>query len=71
MAKIAELRALDDRDLELRLEESKKELFNLRFQLATGRLDNVTRIRTVRREIAQVRTLQTERTGAVDTAEEQ
>jgi large subunit ribosomal protein L29 len=61
MAKIAELRALDDQDLETKLEEATKELFNLRFQLATGRLDNVARIATVRREIAQVRTLQTER----------
>ena len=52
MTKISELRALEDADLEVRLEESKKELFNLRFQLATGRLDNVTRIQTVRREIA-------------------
>ena len=61
MTKIKELRELDDKDLALRLDDSTKELFNLRFQLATGRLDNVTRIRTIRREIAQVRTLQTER----------
>jgi large subunit ribosomal protein L29 len=70
MAKIQELRDLDDRDLETRLEDAKKELFNLRFQLATGRLDNVTRIQTVRREIAQVHTLQTERTNRSATKEQ-
>jgi len=70
MAKIQELRDLDDGDLENRLEDAKKELFNLRFQLATGRLDNVTRIRTIRREIAQVRTLQTERTDRSATKEQ-
>jgi large subunit ribosomal protein L29 len=69
MADIKELRELDDKDLALRLDESQKELFNLRFQLATGRLDNVTRIRTIRREIARVRTLQHER--AIPTAVEE
>jgi large subunit ribosomal protein L29 len=71
MAKIKELRDLDDRDLAIRLEDSKKELFNLRFQLATGRLDNVTRISTIRREIAQVHTLQTERGTDTSAAKEQ
>jgi large subunit ribosomal protein L29 len=71
MAKIQELRELDDNDLDQRLEDSKKELFNLRFQLATGRLDNVTRISSVRREIAQVRTLQTERDAIRSATKEQ
>jgi large subunit ribosomal protein L29 len=71
MAKIKELRELDDNELVQRLEESKRELFNLRFQLATGRLDNVTRISTVRREIAQVRTLQTERSTVGSAVKEQ
>jgi large subunit ribosomal protein L29 len=70
MAKIAELRELDDTDLEHRVADAQKELFNLRFQLATGRLDNVARITTVRREIAQVRTLQTERLAAGATKEQ-
>ena len=61
MTKAAELRELDDDELETQLDEARKELFNLRFQLATGRLDNVTRIRTVRREIARLLTLQRER----------
>lgn len=64
MTKPAELRELTADELEEHLEGSKKELFNLRFQLATGRLDNVARIETVRREIARVRTLQGERSRA-------
>ena len=64
MAKIAELRELGDQDLDQRLTDAQRELFNLRFQLATGRLDNVARISTVKREIARVRTLQTERAAA-------
>ena len=65
MTKAAELRELSTDDIERHLEESQKELFNLRFQLATGRLDNVARINTVRKEIARVLTLMGERAGAV------
>ena len=57
MTKAAELREHDDAELEQRLADARKELFNLRFQLATGRLDNITRIATVRREIARLLTL--------------
>jgi large subunit ribosomal protein L29 len=64
MTKAAELRELSDEEIAEHLEESKKELFNLRFQLATGRLDNVARIQTVRREIARLRTLVSERARA-------
>ena len=67
MPKISELRDLDDHELELHLAEHRKELFNLRFQLATGRLDNVARINTVRKEIARVLTLMSERSMAVTT----
>lgn len=58
---IAALRDLDEADLVLRLQESKKELFNLRFQSATGQLDNNSRLRTVRREIARIYTIMRER----------
>jgi large subunit ribosomal protein L29 len=61
MTKATELRLLDPADLETRLAEARKELFNLRFQLATGRLDNITRIQQVRREIARLLTLESER----------
>lgn len=59
--KAALLRELSDRELEQKQQELTAELFNLRFQLATGQIENVGRITTVRREIARVKTLQRER----------
>ncbi|MGB6041002.1 MAG: 50S ribosomal protein L29 [Gordonia sp. (in: high G+C Gram-positive bacteria)] len=56
-----ELRELSDPDLVARLKDSKEELFNLRFQMATGQLDNNRRLRTVRREIARIYTVMRER----------
>ena len=56
-----ELRELTDEELVDRLRESKEELFNLRFQMATGQLDNNRRVRTVRREIARIYTVLNER----------
>jgi large subunit ribosomal protein L29 len=50
----AELRELDDDELELRLTEYRRELLNLRFQLATGQLDNVSRMGVVRKDVARV-----------------
>jgi large subunit ribosomal protein L29 len=57
----AELRELNDTELEHRLGEAKEELFNLRFQNATGELDNVARIPEVRRNVARIETLLRER----------
>ncbi len=57
----AELRALDAEALETKLREAKEELFNLRFQNATGQLDNSARLKTVRREIARIYTVIRER----------
>ncbi len=56
-----DLRELDDDELMTRLRESREELFNLRFQVATGQLDNNNRLRTVRREIARIYTVMRER----------
>jgi large subunit ribosomal protein L29 len=56
--KAAELRELSDDGLRGRLRELQEELFNLRFQLATGQIENVGRIRTVRRDIARLKTVQ-------------
>jgi large subunit ribosomal protein L29 len=56
-----ELRELTDDELAERVRESKEELFNLRFQMATGQLDNNRRLRTVRHEIARVYTVLRER----------
>lgn len=57
----SDLRELTDEELELKLDELKDELFNLRFQNATGQLDNPVRMRHVRRDIARVKTIQHER----------
>lgn len=61
MARVREVRDLGDQDLLERLESLKEELFNLRFQLATGQLDNPMRIREVRHEIARILTILRER----------
>ena len=61
MAKVRELRDLGETELVERIESSKEELFNLRFQLATGQLDNPMRIKQVRHEIAQILTILRER----------
>jgi large subunit ribosomal protein L29 len=60
-SKTAELRELNDTELEHRLGEAKEELFNLRFQNATGQLDNIARIPQVRHEVARIETLLRER----------
>jgi large subunit ribosomal protein L29 len=56
-----ELRELTDEDLKDKLRESKEELFNLRFQMATGQLPNNRRLRVVRQEIARMYTVLRER----------
>ena len=61
MARVLELRELDDEELENRLAEYRRELLNLRFQLATGQLDNNARIPQVRRDVARVLTVLRER----------
>jgi large subunit ribosomal protein L29 len=60
-SRAAELRELNDTELEHRLGEAKEELFNLRFQNATGQLDNIARIPQVRRDVARIETLLRER----------
>lgn len=54
--KASELRELPYEELHEKLEESKEELFNLRFQLATNQLDNTSRVKEVRRGIARIAT---------------
>jgi large subunit ribosomal protein L29 len=52
--KATELRGLSDADLQKRLNDSRQELFNLRFQLATRKLENTARIRVVRKDVARI-----------------
>ena len=61
-AKIEDLRTKSDDQLAAQLTELKREQFNLRFQSATNQLERPARIKEVRRAIAQIKTLQTERT---------
>lgn len=54
---INEIKKNSSEDLEARLKDLKKELFNLRFQLSTGQLENPTRIKEVKKSIAQIKTV--------------
>lgn len=63
-----ELRGLEDDELITKLKESKEELFNLRFQSATGQLDNNKRLQTVRHDIARIYTVMRERELGLTTA---
>jgi len=56
-----ELRDMTDEELEEKMVATRKELFNLRFQSATGALENSARLRAAKREIARILTVKTER----------
>lgn len=59
--KTTEIRKLSDNDLNKKLFDLQSELFNLRFQMATGQLENPSAIGNVKKDIARVKTIQTER----------
>jgi large subunit ribosomal protein L29 len=58
---------MTDDELERRLAESRQELFNLRFQSATGALENSARLKLTKREIARILTVRTERQARLET----
>jgi len=58
--KAKEIRDMNQTELNKQLSDLKSELFNLRFQLATGQLDNPVRIRSVRKDIARIKTVMRE-----------
>ncbi len=60
-SKTAEFRNMDTEELETRLTDTRHELFNLRFQLVTGQLDNSARVGQVRRQVARIETILRER----------
>ena len=64
----SELRELHDDELETRLREAKEELFNLRFQAATGQLESHGRLRSVKKDIARIYTVVRERELGIRTA---
>ncbi len=59
--KANELRDMTDEELDEKMRETRKQLFNLRFQHATGQLDNPRKLRLVRQDIARIMTVQNER----------
>lgn len=59
--KAKDIKDLTDRELEEKLNEARTELFNLRFQMATGQLDNPLKIREARRNIARIQTVRREK----------
>jgi large subunit ribosomal protein L29 len=64
--KASELRELSDDELIRRLAESRENLFNLRFQLATGALENTARLNLAKRDIARILTVQAERKNTLE-----
>jgi large subunit ribosomal protein L29 len=68
MATAHELDDLNDVDLETKLREAKEELFNLRFQAATGQLESHGRLRSVKKDIARIYTVVRERELGIRTA---
>jgi large subunit ribosomal protein L29 len=64
--KASELRELSDDELIRRLAESRENLFNLRFQLATGALENTARLNLAKRDIARILTVQAERENTLE-----
>ena len=66
--KASEIHDLTDDELEQKLEEGRRELFNLRFQHATGALENIARLSLVKKQIARVLTLQLQRASAKERA---
>ena len=64
--KARELRDLSDEELVKRLAESRENLFNLRFQMATGALDNTARLALAKRDIARILTIQAEREHSLE-----
>jgi len=69
MAKIADLTAKTDDQLSADLGELKREQFNLRFQAATNQLEKPSRVKEVRRTIARIKTLQSQRARAAEPAQ--
>ena len=61
----SDLKAMSTDQLQEELQKLKKEQFNLRFQRATGQLENTARVTLVRKEIARIKTLQRSKTAAV------
>ena len=62
----SEMRELSDTELEHKLDEVRTELFNLRFQLATGQLDNPMSLKQIKKDIARIQTIRQERKLSIE-----
>jgi large subunit ribosomal protein L29 len=60
MLKVEEIRGLSEKEREEKIADIKQEMFNLKFQLATGKIENPSRLRQLRRDIARLKTVQVE-----------
>ena len=67
MTRASELRELTDDELDRKLHDTRQELFNLRFQSATGALENSARLTHAKREIARILTIRNEREASLET----
>ncbi len=64
--KPSEVRELSEKEREEKIRDYEEELFNLRFQMATGKIENPGRIRIIRRDIARFKTIQNQLTATVE-----
>lgn len=71
MSKASELREMSDEELVIAVEDKKEELFNLRFQKASGQLENENVLRYSRRDLARLKTIQRQRELAAQVTEEE
>ncbi|MFQ5672249.1 MAG: 50S ribosomal protein L29 [Nitrospinales bacterium] len=68
--KTSEIRDLSDREREDKIRDLQEELFNLKFQLATGKIENPSQLRLLRRDIAKIKTIQHEQVSRAKTEAE-
>jgi large subunit ribosomal protein L29 len=68
--KASEVRDLSDKERQEKIDDLQQEFFNLKFQLATGKIENPGRLRLMRRDIARIKTIQQELAAKSDDGEE-
>lgn len=68
--KTADVRELSEKERQEKVDDLQQEYFNLKFQLATGKIENPSRLRLIRRDIARIKTIQNQTQNAATKAEE-
>jgi large subunit ribosomal protein L29 len=69
--KAEEVRAISEKEREEKIDEINQEIFNLRLQLATGKIENPSRIRFLRRDVARIKTINKEALALAEVSEKQ